>query len=440
MINGSHNQKIHSLRSAVMLCAGVFLMIVPVGCRGWLPFTNKVRRIEPAMSMSIDRDTLVDTLNQQSAGLNGWCSHSLRMRVRAPRTPTSTLTGSIACKSPNYFRLSADHVFAKADLGSNASKCWAYTKPGEPAILTWNHEDTKMIQQLDLGVPFIDPDWLMLVLGITPLDASEYQLGPAPNGKPELWLTAIEQTPQGNSLKRIVKVDSIEGVVREHALYDESNTALVRAVLSSHRPHAGYLVPGQVQLLFPSMKTELTLSFHNIETNPVLPDQLWHMPDKKVKVVDLGLVARQHLLASGRQIAPVTRQASPVSHTSAFEEPTTTISQQSYEQVTAMNSSMDQTTAASTNSFEAFMAAEGLAADDDDAEFFDPNRGHDGNQSGNKNFSMANMAEPEFDSAPSNWATDSGTPTTEALEAPDWDDPAPAPPPKPGFFGRLLGQ
>lgn len=441
MIHGTHNQKTHSIRPAVLLCASVFLMIAPVGCRGWLPFTNKVRRIEPAMSMSIDRDTLVDKLNQQSAGLNGWRSHSTKLRVRAPGMPTSTLTGSIACKSPNYFRLSADNVFAKADLGSNASKCWAYTKPGEPAILTWNHEDTKLIQQLDLGVPFIDPDWLMLVLGITPLDASKYQLGPAPNGRPELWLTAMEQTPQGRRMKRIIKVDSIEGVVREHALYDENNTAVVQAILSSHRPHAGYLVPGQVRLVFPSMKTELTLSFKSIETNPMLPDQLWHMPDKKVRVVDLGIVARQHLLASGRQIAPAAGQTSMVSHASSFEEPTAEISQQSYERVTAMNQPTHQTSSASDNSFEAFMAAEGLETADDNAEFFDPN-GNSSNKdnSAHNSFPMANAAEPEFDSAAGSWGDDTTPPATETLEAPDWDDPAPAPAPKPGFFGRMMGQ
>lgn len=435
MINGTNNQRAQTIRMAMLLCVSTFLLIVPTGCRRWLPFTNKARRIEPAMSMTIDRDTLVDNLNQHSAGLNGWRSLSTKLLVRMPRMPPQRLTGSIACKSPNYFRLTADNFVAKADLGSNASKCWAYVKPGEPAILTWNHEDTELIQQLPLGVPYIDPNWLMLVLGITPLDASEYQLGPAPNGKPELWLTAMEQSPQGRRMKRVIKVDAIEGVVREHALYDDRHNAVVRAVLTSHRPHAGYLVPGQVRLIFPPTKTELTLSFNDVETNPVLPDQLWHMPNKNVQVVDLGMLARQKMIASGRYIPPAAKTASVVSHTKTVAEHPSQISQQSYEQVSVTNEpSRDD------DSFEAFMAAEEPANSEaaiENSSFFTPN-----SSSAAALPTSNQLAAPVFDSNSGNWNTESAAAESAPLTAPDWDEPS-APesaPSKSGFFGRMLGR
>lgn len=435
MINGTDNQQAQPLRTAILLGVSVYLLIIPIGCRGWLPFTNTARRIEPALSMSVDRDTLVDNLNQHSAGLNGWQCLSTKLRVRMPRLPASTLMGVIACKSPNYFRLKADHPFAKADLGSNASKCWAYVKPGEPAILTWDHEDTELIQQLSLGVPYIDPNWLMMVLGVTPLDASEYQLGPAPNGKPELWLTAMEQNAQGQRMKRIIKVDTVEGVVREHALYDDGNNAVVRAVLTSHRPHAGYLIPGQVRLIFPATKTELTLSFNNIETNPVLPDELWHLPDNNMQVVDLGMLARQRLMAEGRYVAPAAKSASLVSHSTESEGSGSQASQQGYEQFQAMDSP-----AIDPDSFEAFMATEkppeSTPAESqhstDRSRFYAPNQTDSSPQSQPQNA-------PVFDSteAADNWDAQIAPSQSAPLAAPEWDEPAPA---KPGFFGRMMGR
>lgn len=441
MINGTNNQKAQPFRTATLLCVSAFLLTFPIGCRGWLPFNNKVRRIEPALSMTIDRDTLVENLNQHSAGLNGWQCLSTKLRVKMPRLPATTLMGVIACKSPNYFRLKADNPFAKADLGSNASKCWAYVKPGEPAILTWDHADTELVQQLSLGVPYIDPNWLMLVLGITPLDASEYQMGPAPNGKPELWLTAMEQSSAGRRMRRVVKVDTVEGVVREHALYDDGNNAVVRAVLTSHRPHAGYLVPGQVRLIFPGTKTELTLSFNNIETNPVLPDQLWHMPNNNMQVVDLGMLARQKLMAEGRYIPPTTKTASLASHTNPAETNAANgtgsqISQQSFQQFNEIDQSSSE-----ADSFESFMASEqatsSRAPDSqgtaDRGRFFDPHGSQESSAS-----ETVDLAAPVFDS-PANlndW-NDAAPDQSASLAAPEWDDPAPQ---KPGFFGRIMGQ
>lgn len=433
MINGTNNHKVQRFRTATLLCVSALVLTVPMGCRGWLPFTNKARRIDPALSMSIGRDALVDNLNQHNAGLNGWQCLSTKLRVKMPRLPATTLMGVIACKSPNYFRLKADNPFAKADLGSNASKCWAYVKPGEPSILTWDHEDTEIVQQLSLGVPYIDPSWLMLVLGITPLDASEYQLGPAPNGKPELWLTAVEQSTQGRRMKRVVKVDTVEGVVREHALYDDRNNAVVRAVLTSHRPHAGYLVPGQVRLIFPATKTELTLAFNNIDTNPVLADKLWHMPNN-MQVVDLGMLARQKLMASGQYVAPVTKTAALVSHTNEFGSQASSVSQMTGEENFQQFNTADQS-AHESNSFEAFMASEQQSSADPNSmgrdRFFAPNSPQAASEE-------ADMSAPDFDSdsQASDWNASSSFEQSAPLAAPEWDDPAPK---KQGFFARMMG-
>ena len=309
-----------TLSSALSLC---FVCVLPltVGCQLGAQ-QQEVRHADPVLPMTMSRAELVDYLNGQNHGLNGWRCMSTRMHVRLPGIPPQRLSGYIACQSPQYFRLTADNLIAKADLGSNASHCWVYVKPGESAVMMWKHEDTGLLQQIPSGIPYIDPNWLMLVLGITPLDANDYELSRSPNGKPELWLTTIEQSPSGRPLRRIIKVDTIQGVIREHGVYDSEANALVRAQLSRHQRRDGILIPSCVKLLFPQMDAELALTFDGIETNPHLPDHLWHMPDKNVRVVDLGRVVRHKLIAqrrppqhpSGQSATPRVTLQPPVFH------------------------------------------------------------------------------------------------------------------------------
>ena len=260
---------------------------------------KQVQHRDPALPMTLNREELVSYLNNQNQGLDGWQSTSTRLAVRLPNGMYQRLKGAIACQSPQYFRLTASNVIARTDLGSNASRCWVYVKPGESALMTWKHQDTSLLQQIPTGIPYIDPNWLMLVLGIKPLDVNDYELSRGPAGTRELWLTAIEQSATGRPLRRVIKVDTMHGVVREHSVYDSEAHPLVRAVLSGHKPHGGNLIPSCVKLQFPQMDSELALTFGNIEVNPNLPDALWRLPDHGVKVVDLGKIIRNKMLAEG---------------------------------------------------------------------------------------------------------------------------------------------
>jgi len=280
----------------VCLIFNLVCVLLTIGCRSPVQQQQSVRRVDPVLSMAVGRTELVNHLNRQNQGLNGWRCMSTKLHVSLPGMPTQRLNGYIACQSPKYFRLTADNLIAKADLGSNNAQCWVYVKPGESAVMTWKHEDTQLLQQVPTGVPYIDPNWLMLVLGISPLDPNDYELSRAPTGKPELWLTAIEQSPNGRSLRRVIKVDAMNGVVREHAVYDSEANALVRAQLGKHQRLDGHLIPTSVKLMFPQMESELELTFNGIETNPQLPDHLWHLPDNNVQVVDLGEMIRHRML------------------------------------------------------------------------------------------------------------------------------------------------
>lgn len=270
----------------------VVILMISSGCQ--MPWHKKEPRyVDPALPMTLSTTELVDYLNRQNQGLESWRCTTTRMEVRLPNVLPVRLKGNIACQAPRRFRLTADNVIARADLGSNDNRCWFYSRPGEPAVMTWKHEDSAMIQQVPSGVPYIDPNWLMLVLGVKPLDASDYEVSHGISGGRELWLSAIEDSPTGRSLRRVIKVETIRGVIREHSVYDSEANPLVRAHLSRHQSFNGHLIPKLVKLQFPQMDSEITLTFEGIETNPHLSDGLWRLPDNNIKVVDVGNVIRQ---------------------------------------------------------------------------------------------------------------------------------------------------
>ena len=274
----------------------VVVLMISSGCQ--MPWhKEEPRYVDPALPMTLNRDELVDYLNRQNQGLESWRCTSTRMEVRLPNTLPVRLKGNIACQAPRHFRLTADNVIARADLGSNDNRCWFYSRPGEAAVMTWKHEDSALIQQVPSGVPYIDPNWLMLVLGVKPLDVNDYEVSNGPAGGRELWLSAIEDSPTGRPLRRVIKVDTIRGVIREHAVYDSEANSLVRAQLSRHQSCNGHLIPKMVKLQFPQMDSEITLTFEDVETNPHLPQELWRLPDDNIKVVDVGNVIRKQFAA-----------------------------------------------------------------------------------------------------------------------------------------------
>ena len=271
------------------------IIVASIGCQ--MPGKKQeVRHVDPALPMSMNRVELVDYLNKQNHTLNGWQCASTRMQVKLPNGMVGRLKGAIACQAPQYFRLTASNSVARADLGSNASRCWFYSKPGEGSLITWRHEDTALVQQVPMGIPYIDPNWLMLVMGISPLNADDYELSHGPDGSRELWLTAIEPGPNGRSLRRVIKIDTMRGVIHEHSVYDSEANPVVKAILSDHKSHNGNLIPQVVKLQFPQLDSEMRLTFGDIDTNPNLPDALWRVPDHNVKVVDLGEFIRNQMM------------------------------------------------------------------------------------------------------------------------------------------------
>ncbi|MCH2202452.1 MAG: hypothetical protein MK102_10825 [Fuerstiella sp.] len=237
---------------------------------------------DPPLPMDVSCDDLIDHLNQQSGNLKAWQCTDVRLTARFPGVlHVPTMKGNIACEYPNRFHLTATSLVASADMGANSEHCWFQSSPGHHGVISWRHEDSRLLQELpsQVRVPYIDPDWLMLVLGVKQLDANDYVLERAsdPHGK-ELWLSSVRKSNGHNAHRYVIKVDREKRVVREHVAFDRNGAAIVRALLSNHQDFNGHLLPRRVRLILPGSNTELTLSFSRINTNPSIDTALWVVP------------------------------------------------------------------------------------------------------------------------------------------------------------------
>ena len=274
------------MTSTRIICL-LILQATTVGClTGGKP--PDMHRVDPVLSNTLSCEELVDYLNAKNQGLHGWRCMTTQVYVSMPGLPLpQKLSGALSCSAPSSFRLTADNFVAMADVGSNDDLCWSYFKPGEPVVMTWHHEDSHLLEYIPGNFPRLDPAWLMVILGIQPLDAKDFKIQKPPAGSRELWLVSIEESASGQPLRRVIKVDTVRGFAREHSLIDHNGEHLLRAQLSNHRTCGGHVIPHTVKISFPPQKTELTLNFKGIEPNFRVADGLW-APPVGVAHVDMG--------------------------------------------------------------------------------------------------------------------------------------------------------
>lgn len=275
----------------------LLLALTTTGCQ-LHGLKQEVKYVEPVLPTTISREELVEFLNGKTDGLNRWRCMNTLVHVKSRDLPLGQMKfkGQLACESPSQFRLVCDNTVAHADLGANNEICWAYVKPGESIVMQWRHEDSELLQMLPAGIPRLEPEWLMTILGVQPLDPEKYLLQNAPVGSREVWLAAIEDAPDGTSLRRVIKVDTVQGVVRRHALYDKFNEPLLIADLSDYKACGGHELPHTVQIEFPANETRMTLKFTGIETECVIAEDLWQPPTGgNIQVVDLGDMMRTRI-------------------------------------------------------------------------------------------------------------------------------------------------
>ncbi len=244
----------------------------------------------PPLPMDVSCDDLIKHLNRQSGNLRAWQCTDVRVTARFPGVPYVSMKGNIVCEHPNRFHLTATNTFASADMGANSERCWFRSSHGHHGVISWRHEDSHLLQEFPSQVPCIDPDWLMLVLGVRQLDPDDYVLEPRSDPQnQELWLSSVTHAHGHDAHRYVIKVDRERRVVREHVAYDKNGAVNVRAQLSDHQDFDGHLLPRKVRLKLPGNDAEITLSFLRIDTNPSIDSALWMVPGvPNGQNVDLG--------------------------------------------------------------------------------------------------------------------------------------------------------
>ncbi len=273
---------------------------------------------QPVLSVDISAKELVDHLNQQRRGLNNWRSNHTTLTVSGPGIPIrQKLSGLFICSAPRSFRLSAGNLMASVDFGANTDLCWAWAKPGAPAVLSWSHDDAYLLNELPGQFPWLEAEWLAVVAGITPLDSAEFSLAdpsedpssallhkmPTP---PPLFLRQAQQAADSGrkalvrrrqtsagTVTDVLKVSLLSGNPEEAFAFDHEGRLMIQARFLSHHRIDDMTLPQEVVVDAVQAGFQLNLKFNKVQTNVTEDQQIWHPPSgDDLQIVDLVDVVR----------------------------------------------------------------------------------------------------------------------------------------------------
>lgn len=268
----------------------LLICVALCGCATWgKPYSRYARcQLRPNMPLP----ELVEYLNQNINRLGSWRATRARIAMRGPGGVPLSISASLAIEAPRNFRLLASSLTGReVDLGSNPDQFWFWNRRDEQNkfVFTCRHDQLARAQQR-FPIPF-QPDWIMEALGVIPLNPGEFVLesGTKPH---RARLIAQRVSPQGQPVTKVVEVDTCHGLVLEHALFDATGRLIARATLSGHYQDSasGVVLPGRVDLEWPTEQLSLAIHLGTIEVNPVgIPPGTWGvpaMPDYPIR--DLG--------------------------------------------------------------------------------------------------------------------------------------------------------
>ena len=198
-----------------------------------------------------------------------------------------------------------------ADVGCNEDEVWMWHKLAPKEIVTIKHEHVAQALQ-QMPIP-LDPDWMMEVLGVAPIDLSDSQLR-RPNDPNSKWVDLVAQqtTPTGETVVRVVRFNVCRGQIVEHRIERPDGTLLAIAKVGDYAPDSSgsFMIPRLVEIECPGMpqpsgRTEtaslrLELGLIDANSSP-LADAEWAVPQQNG-------VTRREFVPRG---APPTRTADP---------------------------------------------------------------------------------------------------------------------------------
>jgi hypothetical protein len=305
-----------TIRLFGVILASIALIVCQSGCR-WIhggagSFSLFRPEAEPIFEHNASKVEIIDRLNANTSRIRSWRSEDLVIKVKSPASPIPiSLGASIAVEAPRNFRLRAHSTLANADMGSNNQRLWFWVQPGPiDNVVTARHEDVPMIQRFE-QLPF-DPEWLMEVLGVVPLERSQVQLhSPADPRSHFSSLVFDRSAPDGRRYRRIVTIDNRSGTIVEHRLVDLSNPSaiLALATLKDHRVIDGTILPHRVVLEWPMTKTRFEMVLKDVQVNVAIDENQWKVPQMdKFPTIDLGeRIAAHH----GLDRRPIVEQPEP---------------------------------------------------------------------------------------------------------------------------------
>ena len=299
------------MRIAV-LCACLASMLLAGGCRS-MEFRP---RLADSGANAADKDEVVAIVNRNVTGGDGrgglmsW--RSMHAKFQMAPLPVAA-PGTIIVEAPRNFRLRVSHPLGggdELDVGSNPSEFWIWQKEMNPPYLLTSHHDDMPLALQHFKVPF-QPDWIMEVLGVIPIDGSAYQIHPSTQ-RNVAELTTTARSPNGEPMRKVIRVDTRKGYVTEHLLWDHSGRLVASAQLDGHRvePGSQIAMPRKLRIQWPEADLDLRITLERVEVNPPhLPELVWQIPQKPgFKQLDMGDFARRQAAASG---------VLPAGHTSA---------------------------------------------------------------------------------------------------------------------------
>jgi hypothetical protein len=244
----------------------------------FIPWREPPCVLPPGMSKS----QIVAHLNKNIRSLHGWQSHDVSISANGLRVK---LRAHIAVESPRNFRLIAKLPIGgnEADLGSNAERFWFWTRRGHPSQKFVFHSRHDQVQRGRHAIP-IQPDWLLEVLGVIPLDETKMIYQPDVDGSGFVSLLEDRVAPDGRKVRRVILVSSCHGYIVSHRLYDAADKLLAKAELSDYQIHridgsSSVLLPQRIALDWPQTGMSLDMHIGHVEVNPQnVPDQTWKMP------------------------------------------------------------------------------------------------------------------------------------------------------------------
>lgn len=310
LLVGTQHIRSHRRRLlAAVLCAP--LLASMAGCAVWgrfFPHRQPPCALQPGASYS----EIVARVNQNftpPAGppLGAW--ECTQVTMYAKHMPAYA-NADISVQAPHKFRVRAFNPLSGsevADFGSNSDEIWFWGQGG-PGVVTASHEQLPQFLN-QMQVPF-EPEWLMEVLGVMPIDPTQYQMVRPTPDTGYVDLVADQTAPNGEPVRRLIRIDTCRGTVVEHRITSADGQTIARARLDKYELDVTgrYLLPRFVQLEWPQADSEMKMYLNGpIHTDPGQLTSNWTVPQiRGYRQLRIGAPpSRDYSAETPKEILPV---------------------------------------------------------------------------------------------------------------------------------------